>query len=117
VTKEKELGSQGEDIIAKYLEKQGYQIVEKNYYCNMGEIDIIAQKDEYMVFVEVKTRKTAYFSIATVVTPGKQKKIIKTAKLFFQKKSIYDKVFRFDVATVLYSNDGEHLIDYIENAF
>ena len=71
---------------------------------------------EYLAFVEVKTRRTCHFPIASVVTPAKQKKIIKTAKYFLMKRNVVDKICRFDVATVLYGS-GDYQIDYIENAF
>jgi len=118
-----ELGRAGEDIIVLFLEKQGYEILARNYktlvggVC-LGEIDIIAQKDEFLAFVEVKTRKFAYFPISTVVTQGKQRRIIKAAKMFLIKCGLcYERVSRFDVATVLYDDNGNHDIEYIENAF
>jgi len=119
----KKLGFTGENIVAQFLEKNGYKIVAKNFSSKFGEIDIIAEKYEFLVFVEVKTRKICYFPISSVVTPSKQKKIIKTAKYFLMKKNIniFDKVCRFDVATLLYGSgrhEHDHFqIDYIENAF
>ncbi len=110
------LGNAGEDLIVKYLKDRKFKIVERNYFCRLGEVDIIAEKEDLLVFVEVKTRKKAYFPISTVVTPGKQRKIIATTKLFISKNDIYDKVCRFDVATVIL-DDGKHEIEYIEDAF
>jgi len=86
------LGFAGEEIVATFLEKQGFVIVAKNFRSNFGEIDIVAQKDDVLAFIEVKTRKTCYFPISSAVTPGKQRKIIKTAKYFLMRKKIYDKV-------------------------
>lgn len=117
------LGCAGESIVVKFLEKQGYRIRARNYQARVksfciGEVDIVAEKDEILAFVEVKTRSMAYFPIATVVTPGKQKRIIKAAKMFLAKNGLtYEKVSRFDVATVLYDGTGKHEIEYIQNAF
>jgi putative endonuclease len=110
------LGPAGEELVANFLEKQGFVILQKNFSCRFGEIDVIAQKDEILAFIEVKTRSKYYFPISTVVTPSKQRKIVKTAKLFLLKKNIVDKACRFDVATVLWEKES-HEIDYIENAF
>jgi len=111
------LGFAGENAVARFLEDRGFRILEKNYECRFGEIDIIALKGDIIAFVEVKTRRTCYFPISIAVTPSKQRKIVLTAKLFFAKQNIYDKVGRFDVATVLWESDEKYKIDYIENAF
>jgi putative endonuclease len=110
------LGCKGETLVAQYLEQQGFRIIATNYTSRFGEIDIIAEKGDVVAFVEVKTRKKVYFSIASVVTPAKQKKIIKTAKCFLMKHGISERVFRFDVATVVWGEEGKQ-IDYIPNAF
>lgn len=77
---------------------------------------MVAQKDETLIFVEVKARKKEYFPISTVVIPSKQKKIIKSARQFVFKKQITDKSLRFDVATVVF-NKNLYKISYLENAF
>ncbi|MFC1894619.1 YraN family protein [Candidatus Dependentiae bacterium] len=110
------LGNKGEQIIAKFLEKNNFEILQQNYKSKFGEIDLIAQKDNLIAFVEVKTRKKAYFPISNVVTISKQKKISKTANLFISKNKIYNKICRFDVATVI-SDNNEYKINYIKNAF
>jgi putative endonuclease len=111
------LGSWGESSVAQYLIEKGYQIVALNYRSRLGEIDLIARKGELLVMVEVKTRKTSYFSTSIVVNLTKQKKIIKTAKLFLQQSAYQDVVCRFDVALVSKKDNGMPLIDYRENAF
>lgn len=113
----KALGFAGESFVVQFLEGRGFRIIEKNYTSSFGEIDVIAEQGDMIVFVEVKTRKACYFPVSTTVNLRKQKKIIKTAKMFFAKKNIYDKVGRFDVATVLCKQDGQYEIEYIENAF
>lgn len=114
--KTKELGNSGENRILEFLKKQNFKILEKNYRTKLGEIDIIAKKNNIISFIEVKTRKNAYFPISQVVNHTKQQKIIKTAKIYIQKNNISNTICRFDVATVLFQN-YTYKIDYIENAF
>ena len=111
-----QLGIKGECDVQEFLKKQKFKIIEKNYKSKWGEVDIIAQKGDLLIFVEVKTRKNVYFPISKVVNYSKQQKIIKTAKVFIQNKNIYNKICRFDVATVV-SKENNIEIDYIENAF
>ena len=110
------LGDVGEQIVGKYLENKGFQILAYQFTTRLGEVDLIATKDEYVVFVEVKTRRTIYFPVSTVVTYSKQQKIVKSAKYFALKNQIVDKVLRFDVAIVNPTGD-DYVVDYIENAF
>ncbi len=111
------LGSWGESSVAQYLKEKGYQIVALNYRSSLGEIDLIVRKGEVVAMVEVKTRKTSYFSTSMVINLSKQKKIIKTAKLFLQRLDVQDVVCRFDIALVGEQEDGKPIIDYRENAF
>ena len=113
----KKLGNYGEAVVVRFLCDKGYSILAQNYSAKFGEIDIVAHKDEFVAFVEVKTRRVCYFPISTVVTRSKQQKIIKTAKLFILKSGITDMVFRFDVATVVCGDGGKSHVEYIENAF
>lgn len=106
------LGNAGETSVIHILEKKGFRILARNYTIRAGEIDIIATKDNLIVFVEVKTRTHITFALSQVITPSKQRKIIVTAKHFLLSNSSYDKVCRFDVALV----EGQN-IQYIPNAF
>ncbi|MBY0354082.1 YraN family protein [Candidatus Babeliales bacterium] len=112
----KELGDKGEDFTAQWLEKQGFTICARNYRKRWGEIDVVASKDELLVFVEVKTRKDKYFPISETVTYSKQKKLIRTAHSFVLEHNIQDKVLRFDIAA-LTSNGTHYEMTYIPNAF
>lgn len=114
----KALGDSGEELVAEYVQNQGYTILALNYRSPYGEIDLIARKGVTIACIEVKTRKAEYFSIASVVTLSKQKKIIKTAKLFLLRSDLAtsEVLCRFDVATVL-KNEKETQINYLENAF
>ena len=105
-------GRIGEFDASEYLKKQNYKIIDQNYKNKIGEIDIIAQKDKTIVFVEVKKRLTLQFSRpCEAVTPYKQNKIRKVAQLYLMQKKI-DLPCRFDIIEVL---DEE--INHIENAF
>ncbi len=110
------LGNLGESLIANWLCKKGFTVLEKNFSTRIGEIDIIAEKHDLIVFVEVKTRKNPSFHFSTVVIPSKQRKIITTAKFFLAKNEIIDRACRFDIATVTL-NGSEHNIEYLEDAF
>lgn len=117
MTKERiELGKKGEEIIAQDLENKGFKICQKNYKVKFGEIDIIAQKNDLLVFVEVKLRRNPLFYLSELIVPSKQKKIIKTALWYISTNKINNKIYRFDVA-LLESTNNDYTITYIENAF
>ena len=105
----------GERAAAKFLIKNKYKIIEQNYRCRLGEIDIIAMKDDILVFVEVKQRKNSDFgNPSDFVDFRKQRKIRKTAEIYLLKNKIKP-VCRFDVIEVLGEKNFE--ITHIKNAF
>ncbi len=109
----RKLGSKYEQIAAEYLQKKGYKILYTNYYCPMGEVDIIAVNDNYLVFVEVKYRKTIKYGYPQeAVTNLKQRRIINAAQFFIMKNNYYEKPVRFDVISIL-----EDKLTLIKNAF
>ena len=110
------LGNNGEALVATWLVNQGFAILDRNYQTRLGEVDIIAAKDDVIAFVEVKTRSINYFPASYTVTRTKQRRIIRASRNFILVHGLRDKVFRFDVATVVFSN-GSHQIEYIPNAF
>lgn len=113
-------GISGEQLTAKMLADKGYDIVAMNYHSRFGEIDIIAENDEYIIFVEVKTRNEKSIAEAKeFVNAKKQKKIILTAMQYLSLNET-EKQPRFDVVEVyIKSKLGFHLkeINHIENAF
>ena len=111
------IGAQGENFVANWLREKKFVIKAKNYRKRYGEIDLIAQKDDLIIFVEVKSRKINYFDLGQVIVPSKQRKIILTAKEYISTNHFVDKIFRFDVALVKQKNDGNFDITYIPNAF
>lgn len=113
-------GGIAEELVVKYLVGKGYKIIDRNFRCPVGEIDIIAQRDEYISFVEVRSRnKQASIKPYESITFPKIKKISKTAKYFIaQNPQYYNKYsFRFDVASVLFDGRSDYTIEYIEGAF
>lgn len=111
-------GRSGEDITAHFLRSRGYVIVERNYRNRLGEIDLIATKEDLLVFIEVKTRtSTAYGLPQEAVTPVKQKKIRRTALAYMQNKCIEDADIRFDVVGIIIDNDAGPQIHHITDAF
>ena len=115
----KDIGALGEDISEDYLKNLGYRILDKNFSCKCGEIDLIAIYKGYVCFIEVKTRYGINFGFpAEAVTYSKQRKIYKTAQVYISLKNIFDFNFRFDVIEVLLNgNDNNFLVNHIEDAF
>lgn len=110
-------GAYGELSVGRYLREKGYNIINANYRCRMGEIDIIASKGKYICFVEVKTREeNSMLKPSDAVDSGKQKKIMLTAQFYLShnKTSLQP---RFDVAEVYIKNDKAAKINYIKNAY
>lgn len=111
------IGNMGEAFVAEYLKKKGYIISARNYRCRFGEIDVIAENNDEILFVEVKTR-----SERSVVRPyeyvniAKQRKIFVTASIYLQNNGFGLKP-RFDVAEVFTDDGGKMRLNYFENAF
>ena len=115
MAKHNQLGILGEELAVQFLQKQGYIIIETNWQQHKFEIDIIAQDKNEIVFVEVKTRSTAYFGEPEeAVTITKQNHLIDGADFYLQEKEI-DLEARFDVVSVIISNTTE--INHIKDAF
>ena len=105
-------GKDGEERACNYLKSKKYKILEKNYRCLYGEIDIIAKYNNTLVIIEVKYRKSAKFGKGyEAVNYTKQQKIIKTLQYYINEKNVKMPV-RFDVISI---DDNE--ITHIENAF
>jgi len=104
-------GKKSEKKAANFLKKNGYSILAMNYRCKFGEIDIIAEKDDLLVFVEVKARTSAKYGMGyESVTAAKQEKLLKTAYVYMAEKG--ERPAQFDVISI----DGDE-ISHIPNAF
>jgi putative endonuclease len=111
------VGRRGEDAAAEYLEAEGYRILERNYRTRLGEIDIIAEKDQILAFVEVKTQESdAFGPPETWVDIRKQRKIIQTASWYIGEARGSAMDCRFDVIAVRLGGAGP-VCRHIPNAF
>jgi putative endonuclease len=110
-------GKEGEKIAAAYLKKNGYRIIEINFRCPIGEIDIVAKEKDDLVFVEVKTRKSMELGYPEqAVGIRKQKKMSQLALWYLQKRKIAEINARFDVVAInLIPEKNE--VKLIKNAF
>lgn len=110
-------GNRGELLAAREMQRLGYEILERNYHAAEGEIDIIAKKDGYMIFTEVKYRKNdAKGMPAEAVDERKQRHIIDAARAYLMEWGLDDCACRFDVAEVL-TEGGRTFFRYTEDAF
>lgn len=99
-------GREGEDLAETYLKSLKINVLERNYRCPVGEIDIIAQKGPTRLFIEVKTRFSKnYGDPFEAVTPAKQKKIMRVAEYYLAKNRFYKGDFAFAVIAVSQEND------------
>jgi len=110
-------GARGEDLAAAYLERIGYRIIERNYRFDRGEIDLIAQDGDELVFIEVKARRSGAFGLPQdAVTPRKEEQIKKVAEGYLFEHQIENQACRFDVVAIAYEQEGTD-IEVIRNAF
>lgn len=113
----KKLGEFGEDKAVEYLQKKGYKILERNFSYSRGEIDIIVSDQKYIVFVEVKLRRTeGYGTPQEAVDQRKQGKIKNTARYYLLSKGVKKKKIRFDVISIQIKN-GRGYLRHFKNAF
>lgn len=115
---QRELGKWGEGKAKEYLMGKGYRILQENYKCKAGEIDLIGSHGGYLVFIEVKTRRsTSYGLPVEAVDHRKQQKYIKTALNYIKEKRMLNTNYRFDIVEVRIGRDGSTSINHIVNAF
>ncbi len=113
-------GALGEEVAANFLTARGYRILERNFRCRGGEVDIIARApgDKGLVFIEVKARRGLSYGVPQLaVTHFKQRQISKAALTWLSMKGLHDSNARFDVIAILLHTDAPHDIEHIQNAF
>ncbi len=111
-----DLGHQGEEVAASYLQKKGYKIVASNWRFGKEEIDIIARNDDELVIVEVKTRTGRNYQMPwEAVNKRKQRFLINAAEAYIMRYNI-DMETRFDVISIVAEN-GKFEVEHIEHAF
>ena len=114
----KQLGDAGEEIAARELTRRGYTVRERNWRCPEGELDIIAELGDALVFVEVRTRRGDRFGTPEEsITLAKRAHVIAAAQAYLQAHSLQDRDWRIDVVAVAMSDRGQlQRVDVIENA-
>lgn len=111
-----ELGRYGEELASRYLKKNGYVILERNYKCVYGEIDIIARDDDCIVFVEIKTRRnTKEIMPEDSIGYSKKQHLLKSAEYYINALPV-EINYRFDIISIEF-NDFQHRIYIIKDAF
>lgn len=117
LNRQQQFGKKSERLAAEYLKRKGYRIIETNYRCSVGEIDIIAREKGTLVFVEVKARRSSRFgSPKGAVTPAKQRKISMAALDYLKRNGQSDARARFDVVAID-TETGRFDIEVVKNAF
>ena len=110
-------GDEGETMAVEYLENEGFTILQRNYRFERGEIDIIAQENDELVFVEVKSRHTQSFGTPEdAITPKKESYLKRTAEGFLFQHNLEDKACRFDVIAIEWKGERPD-IRHIKNVF
>lgn len=110
------LGVQGEDLATEFLTNKGYRILRRNWRYGKDEIDIICSTNEFIVFVEVKTRSSSYFGLPEqAVDKKKQRFLIRAADAYVNMNNVLLEV-RYDIVSVIIMN-GSHEVNHFEDAF
>jgi len=113
-----EQGQLAEQQASEYLTRQGLKLITRNYRCRSGEIDLVMQGRDTLVFVEVRFRSDSSFGgAAASVDRRKQQKLLIAAQHYLQKHHAFNRPCRFDVVAVLPGRDGMLTFDWIKNAF
>ena len=109
------IGKKGEDYAVKSLLNKGYKILERNFKCKSGEIDIIAKDKKEIVFIEVKTRTNLNYGVPSLaVNNSKKQHIVKVAKYYLHKYNLENRIIRFDVIEIIIKNNNffvNHMIN------
>lgn len=114
----KSLGNKGEDIASEFLQKENYQILERNWRNSYQEIDLIALDKKTLVFVEVKTRITSKYGYPeSAITKNKQRQLFKAAEVYLNKCKNEFSDLRFDVISILLSEKSEEKVQHFKDAF
>ncbi|HME91894.1 MAG TPA: YraN family protein [Myxococcaceae bacterium] len=110
-------GDQGEDATVQFLEARGYAIRSRNFRCRYGELDVVAEKDGTICFVEVRARATAIWGDPSyTVSRSKQRRIVKAALHYMLAYGVRGKMIRFDVVSIV-GRGRDAAIEHYPNAF
>ncbi len=119
ITSRQAIGEQTEQLACQHLQRHGLRLIDKNYRCRLGEIDLIMQDVDSLVFVEVRYRRSAYFGSAeATVDLRKQKKLVKTAMYYLMWHKVSERTpCRFDVVAINSCVGCVSEISWIKDAF
>ena len=110
-------GDAAEQLVVEHLEREGYVVRDRNAACRLGEVDIVAEKDDVLCFVEVRMRSHgAQGDPALTVSHAKQRKVVRAAMYWLQRHRLFERMIRFDVASVV-GRGREGNVEHIEDAF
>jgi putative endonuclease len=108
-------GKESEDLALSFLESKGYKFIQRNFYCKYGEIDLIVENKDFIVFVEVKSiNENTEFSIYETLTDSKKKKLKKAINSWVSKNNVYQKPWRLDFIGIVYSVRDTGTIEHFE---
>jgi putative endonuclease len=114
----KEIGNEGEDIAAAYLESKDWLIFDRNYFFEKAEVDIVATDRNYIIFVEVKYRTNTYFGEPEdFITPKKEENIRKAAEAWLYERKMETAVARFDVLSIVQEGNKAPQIKHFKDVF
>lgn len=114
---EKRLGPRGENLAAKFLRNRGYKIIQRNFRCEVGEVDIVAKDGGTLVFVEVKTRVEDNPMPEAQVNTAKRHQATKAARVYLARYGQPQPPARFDVVAVVWPEGKKPIIRHTPNAF
>ncbi|MEL6656135.1 MAG: YraN family protein [Bacteroidota bacterium] len=112
-----ELGELGEKLAANFLEANGYTILARNWRANRAEIDIIAQLDETLIFVEVKTRSTDFFGAPEESITKRKKRLLAAAATAYMQETGHEWAIRFDIISIIMQLGKAPKLEHYEDAF
>jgi putative endonuclease len=117
-TARQKLGRKGEELARQLLQEKGYRVLESNYRCAAGEMDIIARDGDYVAFVEVRTRRGQEFGTPEEsVTPAKKARLIRVAQSYLQERDLENMDWRIDLVAIEMDERGQMLrLEIIPNA-
>jgi len=112
------LGRRGERAAARFLRRRGFRVLIRDYHCPFAQIDMIASQGEWIVFIEVKTRRTEENVLSREdVSPTQRERIERAAKYFVHAHQVTNRPVRFDVLRVIWPVRGNPKIEHIEDAW
>jgi putative endonuclease len=114
----REIGNNGEDLACAFLESKGWTILDRNFFFDRAEVDVIAQDGPVIVFLEVKLRSTTKFGQPFEhVTKGKVKNVFKAAEAWIRENDLHDSPLRFDIIGIVKKKNQAPEFNHIEDAY